>query len=195
MKWTQSKGHIIFTGTFIGHNPENKYCDDGTVKFDIPMTQDPLYAVNPKMKKEEPKKELPKEPKKEPVKEPVVAAAEPEKETKEMIKVTADMPREFNWRTDSCVLEIWDGEVADGDVVTVLFNGEHILTSYTLTTGKRRLVLPLNAKTNRLEIIAEAEGKAPPNTAQILLTDGFRTYSLLSRIHTGEKATITLKKK
>ncbi len=182
LTWKVSRGHYIFTGTFTGRNEDNKKCDDGTVTFDVPETQDLLYATKqPKPKKPEPKKQE--------------AVPEPENESHEIIKVTAEMPKEFQWRTDSCILEIWDGEFADGDVVTVLLNGEPVLTNYELIKARKRMVLPLHPKNNTLEIIAETEGKAPPNTSQILLSDGNRSYSLLSRLKTGETATIVMKKK
>jgi hypothetical protein len=192
MTWRLSHGHYIFSGTFIGRNDDHSLCSGGTVYFDVPETQDKLYddrvakVKKPELKKPEPKIAV--------IKKPEVTP-EPEKESYEITKVTAESSKEFLWKTDSCILEIWDAEVADGDIVTVLFNGQQVLTSYTLASARRRIILPLSAKNNKLEIIAESEGKAPPNTSRILLTDGTRSYTLLSRIHTGERATILLKKK
>lgn len=109
-------------------------------------------------------------------------------------EITSGVTQQFVWRSDTCLLDIYDGGVIDGDMVTVTYNGEEILQKYTLTKHKHRLKLVLKNKTNNILIIAENLGKAPPNTANIVLTDGKRQYKIKAFNDIGESAEITLKK-
>jgi len=183
LSWKLVGSSYIFTGTFIGRDKDGKFCDQGTVTLKPPQSEDNFFEVKKTANKNISTKKR------------VVPPVEEPTPTKEIMKVTATVQKEFEWRADSCILEVWDGEFVDGDIVTILFNGEKILSHYTLTANKKRMVLAMPKKTNTLSVYAENEGQAPPNTSQIVLTDGNTTYSLLSCLKTGETATITLKKK
>ncbi len=182
LSWKLKDSVYSFEGTFTGTDSANNPCMEGYVYFDVFQAIDNVYELEkPVAKKSGHKKPA-----------PISAEAET---THEEVKVTATIHQEFEWKSDSCILEIWDGEVVDGDIVTVLFNREMILEGYSLESAKKRIVLPMRRKTNVLEIIAENEGKAPPNTSKVSLSDGSSFYPLLSLLRKGDTATIVLKKK
>ncbi len=110
-------------------------------------------------------------------------------------EITSGTTRQFHWYNDTCILDIYDGGVIDGDVVTVLFNADEILTKHTLTKQKHQIKLYLKGKVNTISIIAENLGKTPPNTANFILTDGTRHYKIKAFNDIGESAEIMLKKK
>lgn len=110
-------------------------------------------------------------------------------------KITEGIDRQIEWHTDKCILEIWDGGVEDGDVVTVKLNNKDILTDYTLVKEKKKLQLSLTGKINTITIVAGDEGTAPPNTAEMLLTDGSEQYKITAFNKRGKTADVILIKK
>jgi hypothetical protein len=178
---SEKKDKYIFEGPVTGKDDRNKPCITGTVTFEIPIKKDKLFKI-----KETPKKDTVRK-KKVPVMEEKAPAGE--------ITVTATAQHQYDWHADSCVLQIWDGMVVDGDIVTVLFNGKKVLGGYTLAAEKKRVVLHTRPKTNVLQIIAENEGQAPPNSSKILLTDGDILYPVTSLLKKGDTATIVIRKK
>jgi hypothetical protein len=110
-------------------------------------------------------------------------------------EITSGVMHQFHWQTDTCVLDIYDGGVIDGDKITVILNADEVLTKHTLTKQKHRMKLYLKGKVNTISIIAENLGKTPPNTANFILTDGKRHYKIKAFNDIGESAEIMLKKK
>ncbi len=79
------------------------------------------------------------------------------------------------------VLEIYDHQLLDGDIVSLNFNGHWILNKYTLRRKAKKIQLQLKPDSENYIILhAENMGKNPPNTVTI-------TY-----IHNGEKQKIVL---
>ena len=171
----------LVTGPFTGTDVVGNKCGDGTMTFE--QLNSPGSIFNRE------KKELPPPPKTQadtPVKrEPIPANT-----------ITEGVQKQIDWNTDICILEIWDGGVIDGDIVTVLFNDKPVLTNYTLEKAHKQLRIPLANKTiNTITIIADDEGANPPNTTNIGLTDGGTSYNITAYNNKGKKATIILFKK
>jgi len=176
-------GIYYFSGSFTGRDTSNHFCDEGTVDFEMPSQPgNPLEPDRPTT----PSQRIIK-PKPEP--EPLT------EQTNELTQVTATEQKQYEWKTDSCVFEIWDGNVVDGDIVTVFLNNKKILDNYMLVAAKKKLVLPLSVEQNMLTIMAENEGKAPPNTSNITLTDGNMHYDLLVYLQKGQSGSISLRSK
>lgn len=71
------------------------------------------------------------------------------------------------------IIEYWDDEKQDDDIISLIFNDEKIVSDYKLTLRKQELIL--NVKPgyhNRLVLIAENLGTIPPNTAKVKVTCG-----------------------
>ncbi len=173
LTYKTEENHYSFSGTFAGKDINSAKCEQGTVTFEVPMANASIFETKPKRDT------------------PAAAGLQHDSE----MKITATNSKEFEWHTDSCIIEIWDGEVVDGDVITLLVNGVPAFTNYRLAAAKRRLRLFLPQKVNTISILAENEGSAPPNTSQITIVDGGLQYSMTSRLKNGEKANIVLRKK
>lgn len=78
-------------------------------------------------------------------------------------------------------LMVWDAQKPDGDVITLIFNGQILLDKYEVTKKPARLRLTIEPnKPNKLVMYAHNTGDVPPNTA------------MLSIIHTDEEKEIEL---
>jgi len=176
-----TEGNYVFSGPFTGNSDNEDSCDAGIMKLELKQGAwsdfEPVHVRK--------KEAVPKAP----------AADTPTGKPIVFEKITAALVKELDWKSDSCVLEIWDGEVVDGDIVTLKLNGAVVLQSYTLAAAKKRIVLPVKLNMNVITIYAENEGKAPPNTSMIQLTDGKMQYGVLACIRKGETAEIKIRKK
>ncbi len=177
----------FISGTYTGHDLANNVCTDGTMEFD--QLNDPASAFY-KEKIEPVHIKKPKEPEKPKLDTPAIKEATVPPNT-----ITEGVQKQIDWVSDTCVLEIWDGGVIDGDVVTVLYNDEPVLTNYTLTKPHKQLRIPLTKRKSAITIIAEDEGINPPNTADILFIDGGAYYKLTAYNKKGKKAIIIITKK
>jgi hypothetical protein len=95
---------------------------------------------------------------------------------------------------DKMVLEIWDSQEEDGDIIKLYNNDKLILNNYTILNKKKEILVNLDSGKNVFTIEAIDEGGAKPNTATIRITDADRTFELMSNLKKGEKASITINK-
>jgi len=110
-------------------------------------------------------------------------------------KVTAGVEKVYEWHSDTVVIDVWDGGHIDGDIITLQYNGKDYLKRYFLEKNKYRLRIPLSGQgVDVITIIADNEGTEPPNTANIMLTDGKKEYNILAYNTKGQQATIRIKK-
>ena len=166
-------------GTFTGRDLNNEPCTSGTMTFETPTAPANMFYVE---------KKTPPPPKADTVaiKEPVPALP--------ANTITAGVQKQLDWNTDSCIIEVWDGGVVDGDVVTILVNEVPVLTKYSLVKARKQLRLPLTKNTTTITIVADDEGVNPPNTAEISLLDGTANHRITAFNKKGEQATIIIKK-
>jgi hypothetical protein len=76
-------------------------------------------------------------------------------------------------------IEVWDHESVDGDIISLNFNGEWILTNYTLQKLPHLLTVTLQPGKNFLVLHALNLGKYPPNTAAIRVDDGVNKQTII----------------
>lgn len=163
------------TGKFTGKDQYGRPCGDGNLSFTHPLEKDLMPRPHKKADK--------------PVKQSSVEPLTPTPET-----ITEGKDRKLSWHADSCVIDIWDYGTEDGDIITLLFNNEVILSRYKLTGRIKQLHLPLQAGANTLTIRAENEGRIPPNTARIHIQDAGSGYDFTAYNEAGKEATILLNK-
>lgn len=121
-----------------------------------------------------PKREIPKVEKIETVKPASVPSTVKEREV--VIR-----QKEILVSPGSIVIEVYDHQEQDGDVISLNYNGHWVLEKYTLKRKAKKMSLPLKpGKDNYLILHAENLGSKPPNTATI------------SYIHKGQKKKIVL---
>lgn len=100
------------------------------------------------------------------------------------------------WDNAMLKMYIKDDNSVDGDMVTVMYNGEIVLNNYKLTATPKEIALPVGPnELNILSIMATNEGAEPPNTASIQLKDGDKTYDILAHNKVGKVAIIKIKKR
>jgi hypothetical protein len=179
------KGDDIYViGAFTGKSDDSgKNCGRGLVQFQQPNTPTSVFYTDTATGKPAPQNQTETE--------TLAKNQLPERES----TITAGQQKQYEWTTDTCVLDIWDAGVIDGDVVSVLVNEKTVLANYTLAKGKKQLKIALTQKSNTITIVAEDEGVNPPNTAEILLSDGDVHYKITAFNKKGEKASVVIRKK
>ena len=147
------------SGTFTGTDMNNERCSTGTMTFEQPNNSTSLFYVEKKTPPPAPKPDT-------------IAKKEPEIPIVPANTITAGVQKELEWNTDVCVIDLWDGGIIDGDIVTVLLNDKEVLTNYALVKARKELRLILTKAVNTITIVAVDEGVNAPNTAEISLRDG-----------------------
>jgi len=183
LTYKQVGDKFIVSGPFIGRNVDSTICGIGTVEIEEPNDPVSIFYV--------PEKKQPLRVPEKPTQDTVAIkppAASPN-------TITEGVEKEIDWTSDTCVLEVWDGGVIDGDVITVLYNDLPVLANYTLEKAHKQLRIPITKKTSTVTIIAIDEGANPPNTADILLIDGTARYKVTAYNSKGKRAVIVLRKK
>lgn len=104
-------------------------------------------------------------------------AVEPEVPMKPIYRGTTAGRRNMRigqWRvpTEKILLEIWDEQVEDGDIISVEVNGASIADQVMVTKTGKRFGMSLNPGNNRILFRAENLGRIPPNTAALRIIAG-----------------------
>ncbi|TAE72452.1 MAG: hypothetical protein EAY68_01190 [Bacteroidetes bacterium] len=87
---------------------------------------------------------------------------------------------------------LYDNGEIDGDVVSVYHNNQLVLSNQQLTTKPIEYIIKSEPGINKhtITLVAENEGKTPPNTALVVIeTDGKR-YELIASTDKGKNASI-----
>ncbi len=172
----RSNAKNLLSGTFTSKDNDNKLCGKGTLEFESSVLIEDLFRIDTVI----PKKEKTTE--------------SPDSQTGE-IEITSGVSKQFDWYSDTCTIEINDGGLIDGDEISLIFNNHTLLNDYPLTKQKKILKLPLLKKLNTITIVAGYEGKIPPNTASIIISDGKVHYKIKANNNAGDKATIIINRK
>ena len=80
---------------------------------------------------------------------------------------------------EEIIVNLYDNAEIDGDVITVLFNGDVVASQKTLTD--KPITIKLNAirgRDNTLTMYAENQGRVPPNTAIMRVQNGDQYYKV-----------------
>ena len=77
----------------------------------------------------------------------------------------------FRTNSKKLIVSSFDFGTFDGDIVSISINGKKIINRFTLTDQNKDFTILLNEGFNRLEIIAEEEGKFRPNTGAFKFID------------------------
>lgn len=91
-----------------------------------------------------------------------------------------DIQGEAEVRRRSVTFELWDnGNLVDGDIVTLVVNGQRVAEHVELSRMHRAIPVELQDGDNVVLLIAENVGTAPPNTAAMSVSDGIVTRDLV----------------
>ncbi|MFY7840090.1 MAG: hypothetical protein ACOVP7_07420 [Lacibacter sp.] len=80
---------------------------------------------------------------------------------------------------EEITVNLFDNAEIDGDIITVLFNGEVVASQKTLSDKPITLKLKaIRGKDNTLTMYAENQGRVPPNTAIMRVQNGEQYYKV-----------------
>lgn len=104
---------------------------------------------------------------------------------------------EIEVESDSLDVSIYDNGEIDGDVISLFYNRNLILSSQKLTHKSIRMNLVLDSakSINELTMFAENLGLIPPNTALVIINDGKKKYELRLSSNLEKNATIRIRRK
>ena len=93
--------------------------------------------------------------------------------------------------TADIVLELWDGEVQDGDSISLRLNGKWLKTGFPVRNAVQKIPIRLQPGENELLFMADNLGSIPPNTAELRIRYGKKTQVL--RVSTDMKKNNAIK--
>jgi hypothetical protein len=96
--------------------------------------------------------------------------------------------KEWTVTRDKIILQVWDNNKEDGDIISLKFNDTWILSNFLLKKVKYTIELKLKQKDNHILMYAENLGSITPNTAAISIDDNklIRTFILNSDMSKSE---------
>lgn len=119
------------------------------------------------------------------VKKEVVMAPVKEKEvviksSTEIVKRETEIIRTVLFRSDSLVISLYDNGEIDGDTVSLVLNGNIILSKQGLTDKAIRKTIATSeiGDSSKLVLYAENLGRIPPNSGLLILQDGNERYQI-----------------
>jgi hypothetical protein len=176
VKWRLKKGKYLFNGTYIAKKKNGVLCGNGKLVLETTEQKGVILSDNQDIQTS-------------------VFVDTVKKAPIGEHELTEGADKKLEWVSQECVLEIWDAGVIDGDELTVLVNGKVLISNFSLKGEKKKLVIPLTEKQTKLTFVAGSEGSSPPNTAQMILTDGGKHHKIMYYNKKGKTANITIVKK
>ncbi|MDH5366783.1 MAG: hypothetical protein OEW67_07335 [Cyclobacteriaceae bacterium] len=76
-------------------------------------------------------------------------------------------------------VSVWDHQVVDGDIISLILNGKWILEDYKLKKEKNTFKINLKEGKNLLILYAKNLGKYVPNTAAMVVDDGIKKHQMI----------------
>ena len=134
------------------------------------------------------------------VKVPVVVD-EPVKEEPAPVTVTKGEANDRDYQVTNKIrvhtadvrIEIWDHQMEDGDIVSLILNDQWIIQNYTLERKKKVFYVTLHEGHNTFVLYAHNLGKYAPNTASILVFDGEKEHTLVLESDLKESGALDIK--
>ena len=148
--------------------------------------------------------QFPKEKVKEEIKNPVSAVLKnltpsgPVISAEQLAKRKIETIRSVDFTSDSLVLTLYDNGEVDGDTVSVILNGNTIMSKQRLTekaNSKTIYITPDLGDSLQLIMFAENLGSIPPNTGLLIIQDGQERYQIRFEGDLRKNAAITLRRK
>ena len=105
--------------------------------------------------------------------------------------------QELEVNSDTLNVDVYDNGEIDGDIISVFYNQQLILSSQKLTHRSIKLHLPVDStrSANEISMFAENLGLIPPNTALMVIHDGKTKYEIRISSSLETNATIRIRRK
>jgi len=119
------------------------------------------------------------------------------KSSTEVVKRETEVVRTVLFRSDSVVLSLYDNGEIDGDTVSLVLNGNIILSRQGLTDKAIRKTIAASeiGDSSKLVLYAENLGRIPPNSGLLILQDGNDRYQIRFSGDLQKNAAIILRRK
>jgi len=178
------KKKSILQGHFYSRYANGEKCIEG----DIFLIGDEYFYE--KMKSVANKKIVPKETKKK-LKETLTKSRENIKnnilKTDDNLTIIAE--------GDNLMVRVWEDEYLDGDKVSVYLDEKPILKNYLIKSSYKQLLVPILKDTTTLKIVADNEGRIPPNSANFMILNSQTEVPIKLQLNQGKEATIQIFRK
>lgn len=113
-----------------------------------------------------------------------------------IVQLTAAKPFGASYEHTDAIIEVWDDQHIDGDVITITLNNKPVLDSYMLARAHKTVNIRLSGSgADTIALAAISEGSEPSNTAMVKITSGKDLYYLKASAKPGERTYIILKPK
>ena len=98
----------------------------------------------------------------------------------EVFKRITLVQQTVTFHSDSLLLTLYDNGEIDGDTVSVVMNGEVIISKQRLSTNAVRKSIYIDPSSDSIQLVMYAEnlGSIPPNTGLLVVKDGKDTYEI-----------------
>ncbi len=106
--------------------------------------------------------------------------------------ITSNQSIKYKWSSKRVDVVLWDQGIEDGDIINLKVNGTIRLKEYRLSNSKKTVPIVLSEGENIIEVEALNTGSSFPNTVTLLLTDGTKSYELVSVLNSHQKASIVI---
>lgn len=94
-----------------------------------------------------------------------------------VLPIKAENKLAFN--DPNLTITVWDNKIMDGDIISLYINDSLVLGEYSLDTIPKEIpVWVEKGKTTYLTLHAHNLGTVPPNTADIIVSDGKKEYQI-----------------
>jgi len=102
------------------------------------------------------------------------------KSSNEVVKRETEVIRTVLFKSDSLVISLYDNGEIDGDTVSLVLNGNVILSKQGLTDKAIRKTIAASeiGDSSKLLLYAENLGRIPPNSGLLILQDGNERYQI-----------------
>lgn len=102
------------------------------------------------------------------------------KSSSEMVIRETEVVRTVWFRSDSVIISLYDNGEIDGDTVSLVLNGNTILSKQGLTDKAIRKTIAASeiGDSSKLVLFAENLGRIPPNSGLLILQDGNERYQI-----------------
>ena len=158
-----------FSGTFVGRFLDSTICAQGKI----------VFAENAKIEKKI--NQLAR------VHELITKKTE-----NKLVVLKSDDEYSIKWQSKKLKIQLWDSALEDDDRMTVIINGQKVLSNKKMLSKKETINYNLKEGINSVEIIADSEGHQANNTTRIELIDKKIKHAILSELQVGKKITIKI---
>ncbi len=99
--------------------------------------------------------------------------------------------------SDSLQIDVYDNGEIDGDMISLFYNKQLILSNQKLTHKSIKIKIELDSSvvTNEISMFAENLGLIPPNTALMIINDGKKKHEIRLTSSLEKNATIRIKRR